>query len=234
MDIDIEELEEFKVEAFEMLDESEDNLLNLEQGTDFKPNYDSLFRVFHSIKGASGMLGLLDLQKHMHHLEHLLSQVKEQSILSKELSSYLLEGVDGARSLLNLSQIEFPLLTLQEIESGTTESKNTEQSQSEDEAIVSSSEPEVSPTETPSTEPTPPTEDPSSQNESDNDSSIYSNLNEENLSINTAKTQTAETFNADSLTLALFQYCDQQENPKKEELQEILQEQLSQLIQKTL
>ena len=99
MDIDIEELEEFKVEAFEMLDESEDNLLNLEQGTDFKPNYDSLFRVFHSIKGASGMLGLLDLQKHMHHLEHLLSQVKEQSILSKELSSYLLEGVDGARSL---------------------------------------------------------------------------------------------------------------------------------------
>lgn len=96
-----DEIAEFRTEAFELLELAEKSLLALEQGGDFHTNYNSIFRVFHNLKGASGMLGLDSLGLHMHEMEHLLNSSKATGALSKEQIEIFLKGVDRARSLLS-------------------------------------------------------------------------------------------------------------------------------------
>jgi len=111
MDISEEDIEEFKIEALELLEDVETALLNIDQGAEFTPNYDSAFRVFHSLKGGAGMLGLEDLQSHMHSLQNLLTQCKEKGAIDKDHITYFLDGVDGAKTLLDGGSIEFTYLS---------------------------------------------------------------------------------------------------------------------------
>lgn len=107
MDFSSEEIEEFKNEALELLDEAEKHLLALEKGGDFTKTYDAVFRVFHSLKGAAGMLSMLELQSHMHQLENHYQQCKPLKTLSKETISYFLKGADAARQLLDGLKVTF-------------------------------------------------------------------------------------------------------------------------------
>lgn len=102
-----DEISEFKIEATELLDQAEKSLLALDQGATFHSEYDAVFRAFHSIKGAAGMMEMLDLQSHMHQLENLLVEQKSKSNLAKHLIDHFLLGVDGCRKLLDGEQIEF-------------------------------------------------------------------------------------------------------------------------------
>lgn len=70
-------------------------------------NYDAIFRAFHSIKGAAGMLGLTDLQNHMHQLENHFQASKSFENLTKNQTSYFLKGVDTSRDILNGGTIQF-------------------------------------------------------------------------------------------------------------------------------
>lgn len=101
MDFSTEEIEEFKNEAVELLDEAEQHLLSLEKGIEFSEVYNGIFRVFHSLKGGAGMLKLGKLQSHMHQLENHYQQCKNLGSLSTELTSYFLKGIDVARQILN-------------------------------------------------------------------------------------------------------------------------------------
>lgn len=92
-------LDEFMIEADELLEDAEDGLLNLE-GDGGGEEYNRVFRSFHSLKGASGMMGLLDLQAHMHLLEDSFESVKAKEIPFAEVTDYFLQGVDFARGLL--------------------------------------------------------------------------------------------------------------------------------------
>ncbi len=103
--------DEFKIEAEEMLDESEDLLLELEKGEAFEERYNGIFRAFHSLKGAAGMFGLEELQKHMHSLESLFEKLKDLGRISKEQCDYFLRGVDEAKSFLNGQSINFESLS---------------------------------------------------------------------------------------------------------------------------
>lgn len=96
------ELNEFKVEASELLEVAERSLLDLEQGGDFNTNYDSIFRVFHNLKGAFGMLGLQELGTQMHKLEHELTGVKAVGSMTKVQIDEFLAGVDLIRVGLGL------------------------------------------------------------------------------------------------------------------------------------
>lgn len=98
---------DFQIEAIELLDEAEDSLLELDKGGNYKECYNQLFRAFHSIKGAAGMFGIEDLQKHMHYLENLLSNKQSLDKLSTATIDYFLNGVDGARKILNNESIQF-------------------------------------------------------------------------------------------------------------------------------
>lgn len=100
MMISAEEMAEFRSEAFELIDNAEQSLLALDKGSDFRSEYDSIFRAFHCIKGSAGMLDLVRLQSHMHQLETRLNQFKEAGSMPREVVDYLLKGCDTAKNLL--------------------------------------------------------------------------------------------------------------------------------------
>ncbi|MGZ3650560.1 MAG: response regulator, partial [Bdellovibrionota bacterium] len=96
-----EEIREFHTEANELLDQAEKDLLMLDVTESAGALFNSIFRVFHSLKGGSGMLGLDELQGHMHKLENLLAKMKGNDPALKEQSGFFLSGVDVARKMLN-------------------------------------------------------------------------------------------------------------------------------------
>lgn len=102
-----EELEEFKAEAFDLLDTAEKSLLSLDQGAEFRPMFDSIFRCFHNLKGSAGMMELNELQSHTHELENILMQFKGADSLPKEYIGLFLRGVDATRSILNGETVNF-------------------------------------------------------------------------------------------------------------------------------
>lgn len=95
-----QDIKEFKTEALELLDVAERSLLSLDDGEDFRSCFDAIFRSFHNLKGAAGMMEMLPLQAHMHELENLLMRFKDASILPKKYVTCLLKGADCARALL--------------------------------------------------------------------------------------------------------------------------------------
>ncbi|GAB4014065.1 MAG: hypothetical protein Fur0010_11650 [Bdellovibrio sp.] len=103
----MELLEDFKIEALELLHDAEDAFIGLEKGRDPKDVYKVVFRSFHSLKGGAGMMGLDEVQRHMHLLEDYLSTFQERTNeLSKQVD-YFLQAIDGAKSLLEGSSINF-------------------------------------------------------------------------------------------------------------------------------
>ncbi len=102
-----EELDEFKSEALELLDAAEKNLLALDSGEDFKIAFDTIFRSFHNLKGASGMMDLTDLQSHTHELESILMEFKSSTSIPRDHINLFLRGIDGARSILDGQKITF-------------------------------------------------------------------------------------------------------------------------------
>lgn len=101
------EVEEFTIEALELLDEAETALLTLDKGGDFAANFNAIFRAFHSVKGASGMLGLTELQAHMHKIENHFQSCKSENTLSRARVSYFLAAIDTAKSILDNQSVSF-------------------------------------------------------------------------------------------------------------------------------
>ncbi|MGE3610979.1 MAG: chemotaxis protein CheW [Bacteriovoracaceae bacterium] len=102
-----EEIEEFKVEAQELMDLSEKSLLALDQGGDFKTCFDSIFRGFHNLKGGAGMMEFLELQSHTHELETIFMSFKEKTSIPKNYINFFLRGIDAARTILDGEKVEF-------------------------------------------------------------------------------------------------------------------------------
>lgn len=102
-----QEIEEFKTEAFELLEIAEKNLLALDEGAEYRPAFDSIFRCLHNLKGASGMMDMLGVQAHTHSLETILMSFKDANSLPKEHIDLFLRGIDAAKILLNGQTIEF-------------------------------------------------------------------------------------------------------------------------------
>lgn len=107
-------IEEFKIEAQEMFETSEDGFLKIEKGEDFIQNYNLIFRAFHSLKGAAGMFGLEALQSHMHKLESLFEAQKANGKLDKAQIDYFLSGIDVAKSLLEGNSANFQYYSVDE------------------------------------------------------------------------------------------------------------------------
>jgi FixJ family two-component response regulator len=107
-------IEEFKIEAQEMFETSEDGFLKIEKGEDFIQNYNLIFRAFHSLKGAAGMFGIEALQSHMHKLESLFEAQKVNGKLDKAQIDYFLNGIDVAKSLLEGGEAKFQYYTVEE------------------------------------------------------------------------------------------------------------------------
>lgn len=97
------ELEEFKTEIYETLDRAEQALLSFDQLPDGQSShqlYDEVFRAYHNIKGAAGMMEWEELQHHVHQLENVLMQSKESASIPKKYLGWFLKGNDAARSIM--------------------------------------------------------------------------------------------------------------------------------------
>ena len=100
MSLSEEELTEFELEARELIDSAEKSLLGIDAGEAFALHYDSIFRVFHNLKGTAGMLEFNELRAHMHALESSLVKYKSQTGIPHDVIDYFLKGCDIARSIL--------------------------------------------------------------------------------------------------------------------------------------
>ncbi|OIQ17078.1 MAG: hypothetical protein BM556_12745 [Bacteriovorax sp. MedPE-SWde] len=100
-------LEEFALEAGELLDESEDSLLALDKGSDAQECYNLVFRCFHSLKGSAGMMGLDEMQKHMHLIEDRFQSYSDNLTELPSTIDYFLMGIDVAREILKGNKIDF-------------------------------------------------------------------------------------------------------------------------------
>lgn len=104
------ELEEFKTEILEILDNAEKALLEFDR----LPNnlgscslYDEVFRAYHNIKGAAGMMEWAELQSHVHQLENVLMQSKATVSIPKHLIGWFLKGNDATRAILANEKYDF-------------------------------------------------------------------------------------------------------------------------------
>lgn len=88
-----EEHAEFQCEAIEILDMAENLLLLMERGDNYEDSSNSLFRIFHNLKGTAAMLGLPCIEKQMHLLEEKLKIHKTLGKISPDETSAYLEQI---------------------------------------------------------------------------------------------------------------------------------------------
>jgi two-component system, chemotaxis family, sensor kinase CheA len=74
-------VETFREETYELLSELETSLLELEKDPDNREAVSSIFRAFHSIKGAGGMFGFDEVSRFTHEIETVYDLVRGEKIL---------------------------------------------------------------------------------------------------------------------------------------------------------
>lgn len=93
-------LTRFAVESAKHCDQLEKELLLLETQGASRQRYDSLFRIAHTIKGASRMLKLTSIAELAHRMEDVLEELRsERRMLSQDVMDCLLAAVDELRGL---------------------------------------------------------------------------------------------------------------------------------------
>lgn len=91
---------EFLSEVLDHLEESESNILSIEDETCDYEVINAIFRSIHSIKGSAGFLGLTDMQRLSHELEALLDKARKGEItITQEIIDISLNAIDALRKL---------------------------------------------------------------------------------------------------------------------------------------
>lgn len=102
LDISKEMKDRFVNEAFDLLDQTEQALLAVEQNFDAE-QMNLAFRCIHSVKGNSGFMGFSDLQRLSHRMESAMDGLRNGTIANaSEIYSTLLHCVDVLRGALAL------------------------------------------------------------------------------------------------------------------------------------
>lgn len=100
---DIQEiLEDFLIEAFELIEQIDQDLVELEAKPDDLELLNSIFRVAHTVKGSSSFLNFDVLTKLTHHMEDVLNKARRAELkITPEVMDVVLESVDMMKDLLN-------------------------------------------------------------------------------------------------------------------------------------
>ena len=100
---DIQEiLEDFLVEAFELIEQIDQNLVELENNPNDLELLNSIFRVAHTIKGSSSFLNFDVLTHLTHHMEDVLNKARRNELkLTPEVMDVVLESIDIMKALLH-------------------------------------------------------------------------------------------------------------------------------------
>ena len=94
-------LEDFLVEAFEMIEQLDQDLVELESNPDDLDLLNRIFRVAHTIKGSSSFLNFDVLTKLTHHMEDVLNKARHGELkLTSDVMDVVLESIDMMKALL--------------------------------------------------------------------------------------------------------------------------------------
>ncbi len=94
-------MEDFLVEAFEMIEQIDQDLVELESNPDDLELLNKIFRVAHTIKGSGSFLNLDVLTRLTHHMEDVLNKARKEELqITPDIMDVILESVDMMKALL--------------------------------------------------------------------------------------------------------------------------------------
>ncbi len=95
-------LQDFLVESFELIEQLDQDLVELETRPDDLELLNRIFRVAHTVKGASSFLNFDVLTHLTHHMEDVLNRARHgELIISPNIMDVILESIDLMTALLN-------------------------------------------------------------------------------------------------------------------------------------
>jgi len=101
MDDLMELLDDFLVEAFEMIEEMDNDLIELENNPDDLDLLNKIFRVAHTIKGSGSFLNFDKLTHLTHHMEAVLDKARKGELkITPEIMDVILESIDAMKAIL--------------------------------------------------------------------------------------------------------------------------------------
>jgi len=94
-------LEDFLIEAFELIEQLDQDLVELENNPEDLELLNSIFRVAHTIKGSSSFLNLDTLTELTHHMEDVLNKARKGELsITPIVMDTVLESIDMMKALL--------------------------------------------------------------------------------------------------------------------------------------
>ena len=94
-------LQDFLIESFELVEKLDEDLVELESRPDDLDLLNGIFRVAHTIKGASSFLNFDVLTHLTHHMEDVLNKARHGELsITPEVMDVILESVDLMKALL--------------------------------------------------------------------------------------------------------------------------------------
>ena len=96
-------LQDFLVESFELVEKLDEDLVELENRPEDLELLNGIFRVAHTVKGASSFLNFDVLTHLTHHMEDVLNKARHgELIITPNIMDVVLESIDLMKSLLNI------------------------------------------------------------------------------------------------------------------------------------
>lgn len=95
-------MEDFLVEAFELIEQIDHDLVELEANPEDLELLNRIFRVAHTVKGSSSFLNFDVLTELTHHMEDVLNKARKDELkITPEVMDVVLESVDMMKGLLH-------------------------------------------------------------------------------------------------------------------------------------
>jgi len=109
-------LEEFLVEAEEILENLDQDLVDLENNPQDKELLNKIFRGMHTLKGGAGFLNLTPIVEIAHRIEDVFNKLRNDEMeLTPELMDVILEGIDQLKVALQMLKEREELPDIEEI-----------------------------------------------------------------------------------------------------------------------
>ena len=109
-------LEEFLVEAEEILENLDQDLVDLENNPQDKELLNKIFRGMHTLKGGAGFLNLSTIVEIAHRIEDVFNKLRNDEMeLTPELMDVILEGIDQLKVALQMLKEREELPDIEEI-----------------------------------------------------------------------------------------------------------------------
>ncbi len=95
-------MEDFLVEAYELVEQMDQDLVELEHNPEDLELLNSIFRVAHTVKGSSSFLNFDVLTELTHHMEDVLNKARREELkITPEIMDTILQSVDMMKALLD-------------------------------------------------------------------------------------------------------------------------------------